>query len=499
MYIMKLIKLNNRSEVSGRFTNQFNTNIIIKPMSEIALLNCSINITTENIVVDTTNNTFTLEVSAAISRNVELTIGTYTWDAFRDELNRALNASLVFNGLSDTDYMSGFQLKPYKKGNKLYIAFDRSDTNGYSLDTISTVTNMTYTAGSTNWQKTAGVDGTWDSWVESNRYFTAGCGMMKIHIVCPAQNMTTPGYADYRFMIGLRSIEGAITITGQRQPADCDYAIYCGLNTASNANVYYIKYIDEDGNSQIIETASSIVNGHKVYIKLTEGKLQLQILNNADTLVHLTEVILDAEFYKEHRYSVVGLKRNTSECTAVLFHSDPYHKQSVGLEAENYYNNSEKDHNGVDDDTMIGAIVPTRVRIRMNNASLALLGFSNNPTFQQTIRGGFIADQHIDESYLPDNIKIELENISITGYDSYTKSERNILACIPKIHYNEATSGNVAYATDYPIWMDINNAQSMTINSLKIAVLNYKNELQKLSPNETDLTILVRDGNKNVH
>ena len=91
---MKLIKLNNASETNGRFTNQFNSNINIAPMSEIALLNCSINITTENIVVDDTNNTFTLEVSASISRTVTLTNGTCAWDAFRDELNRALNASL---------------------------------------------------------------------------------------------------------------------------------------------------------------------------------------------------------------------------------------------------------------------------------------------------------------------------------------------------------------------------------------------------------------------
>ena len=116
-----LVKLNNSTETSGRFSNRFNVPITIQPNSQIALLNASINVTTENIVITNSNNTFVLEVSANVPRNVVLTNGTYDWYGFRNELQRALNASLIYQGLSDSNYMSGFQLKCYKKENNFLL------------------------------------------------------------------------------------------------------------------------------------------------------------------------------------------------------------------------------------------------------------------------------------------------------------------------------------------------------------------------------------------
>lgn len=491
-----LVKLNNSTETSGRFSNRFNVPITIQPNSQIALLNASINVTTENIVITNSNNTFVLEVSANVPRNVVLTNGTYDWYGFRNELQRALNASLIYQGLSDSNYMSGFQLKCYKKENKLFIAFDRVNTNGYSLDTLSTISNVTYDDATTNWKKDAGTQDTWDGYVESNRYFTGGCGVLTMKTVCPTANMGTPEYANYRFLCGLRSIEGALVQAGERQPVDCDYAIYCGLNTGSTANVFYVRYPDDDGNPIIVETTNSVVTLYQASIILTEGKLQLEIKNQANTVIHLTEIKLDADFYMQHMYAVVGLTRTSSQLRNALFHSDPYHKQSVSAsDPEHYYNDSIKPYNGVDNNTQLGAITATQVKIMMNTGVLSLLGFQANPPVQKTIRGGFHADNHIREVYLPNNLKIELDNIDLQTYDSYTNDKRNILATIPKIQYTESDTGSIAYSTDYPVWMDMRNIRPFTLNTIAVSIMNYENQYQQLVDHECDLTLLIRDNN----
>lgn len=484
---MKLIKINNANEISGRFTNTFNDPIILEPNSQIALLNCNLDISTKNIVVNEGNRSFKVNISSTIQRDVTLQVGTYDWVEFRIELQRALNACLEFVGVSAINYMTGFQWKVWKKASKLYIGFDRSSIAGYGMDNLCTISDLVYAVPIWTKGNIAANQDKWTGYTETNRYFIKGCGFIAAFTICPASNMTDPEFANYRLLVGLRSVEGLLINDDERRPEDCDYAIYTSQNQTNTDVVYYIRRKTENGYSNE-PTAISVRNGHEVSIVVTDGNINFQVVNSVSAVVLDENYPVNGEFYDTHHYAVVSLARNDSQARKLSVHTDPFHKITID-EPENYYHDSLIEYNG---SPTLGALPTSQVRLTMSTAVRNLLSFNQDPQPITRTRGTFESDKNIKEIYLPDSIKIELDNINLDSYDSYSKSKRNILACIPKIQYTNDSSGDITYQTDYPLFLDINNTKRIILNNIKVSILNYKDEYQLLSPNTTDITLIIK-------
>lgn len=81
-----LITLQSNSDSDANdFYNHFKETVIVKPNSELALVNCSYNYE-GGITVDGTNNTFQVKLAKDVLRTITLTPGTYTKQSFITEL-----------------------------------------------------------------------------------------------------------------------------------------------------------------------------------------------------------------------------------------------------------------------------------------------------------------------------------------------------------------------------------------------------------------------------
>lgn len=498
---MKIIKLNNGDETSGRFTNNFDESIVLEPNSEIALLNCSINVKTKNIVVTPINKTFKFKLSHAPTEpeyTVTLDEGVFTWDEFRDNLLRAMNKQLLWSLDPVYQYSRGFQWKISKSvDNKVAITFDRCDEDGYQMNTLVRMANISETGGV--YKKDSGLVGRYDAYVQTNKYFINGCGEFLCGIGTP--NSGTPEFLNIGFIIGLINAEKNLDPDEDRDISVFDYAIMVDQNTAGTDLVIYYKRYDPLSDSfPMIETNIRPRNNWTLSLTLTNGNIKFGVNNSAGAQMMDEDFEWTKENYKQHYYCAIAIKYEApnpgieSSLSGVRYHSDPYHTTATRDTPENYNYNGEKSYNGIENELeIIGAIKRTVVDLIFENEGIKqLLGFINNIVSSPTItRYTFKSDKNLEEILLPDNVKIELENVDLEGYDSYTKGHRNILACVPNITY-KPDSTDIIYQTDYPIFLNLRNTQRMILNSLKMSILNYKNDFIKVEENETDLTLLVK-------
>ena len=85
-----LITLQSNSDSdASNFFNYFKETIVIKPNSEIALVNCSYNYE-GSITVNASNNTFQVQLGKDDLRTITLTIGSYTPESFLQELTDSI-------------------------------------------------------------------------------------------------------------------------------------------------------------------------------------------------------------------------------------------------------------------------------------------------------------------------------------------------------------------------------------------------------------------------
>jgi len=62
---------------------------------------------------------------------------------------------------------------------------------------------------------------------------------------------------------------------------------------------------------------------------------------------------------------------------------------------------------------------------------------------------------------------IELLNISVDSYDSYTQGRLNYLGMIPS-----ANRYHVVYNANFSVWLGMNSEKELTIRNIKCCILN---------------------------
>ena len=379
--------------------------------------------------------------------------------------------------------MTGFMWKVGLMDKKLHIMFNRSDTAGTDLTTEATLENLTDAAGTVT--KTGGVEGDYDGYLLSDKYFTGGCGAFGCTIQCPdPPNMADPDYAEYKINVCL------IPWTdGEISPTQGLYGIYIENDVPNNRLVYAVHFFDGENFDDVV-TTYEVTNNDDIYISLSEGKYNFMLARGLDTY-SLHEFTLDPDDAQTNYYCAIALAHNNSVFKSPFYTPDPYFEIQTPTSNGNYHR-AGNPYNMLMAGETVGDRVPTQVRIIMPDALQTILGFQNQPSGQTAISGVFTADQNIKQNFIPQNVKIELNNIYLDSYDSFTRGHRNILASIPKVVHDPDQEEILSYETDNPIFINIMNKQTMILNQVDVSVLDFQNNKISLEADGSDFTVLIK-------
>lgn len=499
-----IVTLNNREETSGKFTNLFRESIELPAYSKICLQSAVMKLRTKKFVIDATNDRFRFGVSVGINdREAVIDHGEYSAKEFADALQRALNSGLKMEtrrgGPQDADKMTGFQWRVFwgNTDQKIHLVFNRTDTDGYGLDFLSDQRNITHNAGV--WTKhTQGVDGDFDGWVISERYFNNGCGWMQVR--------ATSNALDYGLLIGLKSIkqdDNNFTHDDDQDVSRISWGIYSAPSQDGTTLEWYVKYFNDEMGVPVIESSEIAVNvDDMVYIQLSEGRLRyLHRRTGSNVFSEMFSQEWGVEDYDDHHLAVCSLSKEDATCRDLEAHFDPYHHIGKLYETYNDANGWEA-WNDEAQSHLLRALVGTRVSLHFTGYEkiMNLIGF-NVPEWvvDGHVDGEFIADRSLSNIVIPDNLKIEIPNMSLENYDSFTGGARRILSTIPNLSSLEQSNGKYLYQSQYPVWTELRNSRPVLLNSVVVELLDFKNNLVEVEPDECFLSVLINSDVKYGH
>jgi hypothetical protein len=513
---MKLIHLNNSEEISGKFTNMFNDNILIEPYSKIGLLNVKVTLDDSSIVIAANNNKFKVEYSAGANiKDVELKHDNYTQIQFRNEIMRALNASLTYSNVQN--YQIGFQWKTFwtqPKPNYLVIAFNRANQNQLPMNNLIIKENMNITGD--EYVKSGVIadpnNGNYDGFVQSERYFNHGCGQFDATVKCPARDMTDVNYTEYGLIVGLIHDNED---KQERNISDFAYAIFTGHHPTQNKIVYFYRYYDYVVADWIDQpTTQELTNNDMLILRLSDGKLHFIIAKNVGE-TELFNIEYDRwklidnddndDNYRRKYNCCVSLSRNGSRVDDIYYHYDPFLVHNKLTNTFYYYENEEMpwevensiNYQGIE---QLQARPRTKITLLLNDIQGNILeigkimGFKEQPPGITGSRGRFNATNDFIQFYLPNLLKIETTNINLNSFDHRSKGRRNILMTIANLVYDNDENydhDEVTWFTDNPLMIDMDNANQLLLNNIGIQLLDENNQLVKVLKNQFDITLVI--------
>ena len=141
---------------------------------------------------------------------------------------------------------------------------------------------------------------------------------------------------------------------------------------------------------------------------------------------------------------------------------------------------------------------PTNHYLEFEGSSLAaFLGFENNripadPTqFERTNDFFAIGKDRFSANNLSDAFLVELLNIQLKSYDGLTGQRKSYISVIPE----SDADGVILYDANYPIFIDIENTQPLSLRNFKARILN--NDGSAISQaGLTSIVLLIKDGEK---
>jgi hypothetical protein len=206
---------------------------------------------------------------------------------------------------------------------------------------------------------------------------------------------------------------------------------------------------------------------------ITEGRIEGQVWVNGVGVITLED--FGAYTYPDDLYPVVIFLDNDFQMKTYRFTPSPFHNL---------------------DDTYVPHIpllghtnepkqppsVPTKFNLIFEGDSLpTFLGYNNIavPMPVGATRSGFTFRAIAENIYRPNNksdaLIVEFLNLTLMSYDGLVKDRKSYLNVITE----DDSNGQILYDAPYPLYIDIDNANPLTLRNFKLRVLN--NDLSQLN------------------
>lgn len=472
--MVKLIRLTSNDR-DGIFDNTFKQELLIKPNSKIALKSLSVQVENK-IIIDSSNDEITFQLGEGNThkgpRAVRLTHDEYsekTAPLLFNDMNIKFNAALDTSTLA-TNRDIGVEVKvDVDATTKTTIDFNVVKLDEYFNDivldkgptpVISTLTspNKQFNAPPTT------TPGLGECFLYNNINICKGGGIFRAKIQVLGSGVerhgiigfmdTNPDELPQGVALDINKIVFGVVIngdsTGQAIPQQVYQIIKNGIVSAPDVNVNC--------------KATDIVE-----IGISKGRLEARVYDVA------AQSILNTDIYNfNNLFPVIVFDREGDSIAIrnIKYTPNPYNKNQSNFTPEI-----------VD----VGATPPRQGTIQASNhflefegESLAhFLGFDNlripRSGFTFITRFIVVSDDLFKPNNLSDAFIIEMLNIGLDSYDGQTQSRASYLSVIPK----EDNNNIIIYDTTYPVYIDINNFQPLSLRNIKCRVLN--NDLSALS------------------
>lgn len=501
--MVKIIRLTTQSE-DGSFETRFNSPVNVKANAKLALQNLIMAVQKNEIVVDSTNDGMTFQVSGGNIRNAIITRGTYDKtsageDGLLKNIMEGLNAALVYQSGKEL----GAQWKvsvntrinienAFSKGGNYGPTFNTNIPTlaGNPVITISTPNNANYIV-SQDVSQAATTNNSCFTFLDTPICKGVGSWRAKIHTLNDEATDQSSG-----FIIGLSTKEpSTFAPKGVVSATSFDTNdIYWGIKVNKLASNYSI--INEGVSVATIQGVGYVgagnANNDILDINMNEGKLKATIWYNGGSVL-LSEKTSnnngsEVDFSRKDLYPFIIFRAANANAKAhqVRFYQDPF-EPNPSVEASD-------DHLGAPaPPTQRGSKNLTQQFIQFNSIELARqIGYEPNryPSSGTLLLANikWVADLDYDILSINDSYQVIMDNVYLEGYDSLTKGQKNILfICEAKDDI-----GAIRYDANFPVFVDANNREAISLKNIKIRVLRADGS-QVNSHGLSTATILVQD------
>lgn len=487
---MKLIRLTTLDQ-NARFDCNFSNDILLKPYSQIALQNVSVESQNNQIIVDDTNNEVDFQVSSSGAyggvKTIQLEKGTFDANNYTDlldDLTSKLNKTVISAGKG-----LGLQWRAnINSNNKVEVGYKISQESEF--DTDWTLVNIVRSA--TQYQSTGGPVTTNANYMYLEKPITKGGGRIKFRI----RNINKNGADDQNGFILALSLTDPSTFSGPVDSSNIDY----GIRGIGNGDAYEYILLGTSfaTGTNLNYTGSGNATNDTVSLEISEGKIKFKIYQD-DGAGGYNEILLNEEDYDSDfdLYPVIifrgGATSNPARfslSTSTLRYTDDPYLNSVSRPLEL-------------DGELGSTTPPSQSRVATLNyldfkeESLAnFLGFNFKRIpitgTNRVIEALYTADRNFDATDVSDAFVVELLNINLNSFSFDVNKNRgekkNILAVIPQ----SDTNNQLIYDTQYPLFLDINNSETINLSTIQARIL--KSDLSELSIRGlATMTLLVKD------
>jgi len=495
---MRLIRLFTRDE-NAVFENNFNTDIVIKPYSKIALQSASFEVQPDSIVIDSNNDELEYQISGSDGvKKATLTHDIYTESTISDllqDIANKLNVPLLTTLSSDI----GVEWRAIiNKLNKVLIEYRRGpnvNLDSYILNNVSKTTPPG--SGSINavYFSSDGVaTNQYTNFLYNTNFIARGGGLFSCRIQELSDNggaSDTNGCIFGLTTVNVDSVAGKV-ITNDiikmaivvGKPSDNYGVINNGV--VAVPSVFAPKKETLDANAQ---------NNDNIQIAIEDGKIKARILyyDNTQPSNRGYMTLFEEDYNGEDKLYPFIIYRGAEanmKTAKHLFYQSPF---NTSLHAGGI----------ITDDDPLG-VAPPRVPstpslqfFSFENTTLnVFLGFSQNRyplTGTEKIDTISIdAEKSIRSIEINELYIVEMLNLKLNSYDGLSQERRSILSTIPK----KVDFTVVNYEPNEKIFVDIDNAEPLSLRNINAIIRN--NDLSLIETKGlASLTLVIKDSNEN--
>jgi hypothetical protein len=485
---MRLIRLTTE-DPNAIFDNQFKNDIVITPKSKIALKSLSLEVDTSQLESDSSNDKISFQVSTNEGqKDAQLNHLTYdgtTAPQLFNNMDVKMNAQLTTDSGSANDNI-GIQIRnSINKQTRFQSQFLKARL-GEHLDSVvlDKGPRTVNTSGSTGFKvfKASGgatpISGN-ECYFYDSRDICKGGGVLRI------KTSLITGLSGDRFIVGLTTTNpDTLSNNTPFNLSDVKYGIQAG----HSGDKYYPILNGVVGSASSFTPATNDITEMGISGGQVVGRIWKTANSNYD------DILTPQNYSFEDLYPIIILLGRDTEIQLqnLRYTPNPYHSNTT-------YSGYDLDNEG-----RLGATPPnqgnygkeTQHFLQFEGSSLSsFLGYSNNriPQSGTQLSTNFTATAN--KIFRPNNISdafiVEMLNIGLDSYDGETQDRKSYLSVVPK----SDSSGGVVYDAVYPIFIDINNFQPLSLRNIKCRILN--NDLSPVNMlGLSTLSLLIENGDE---
>ncbi len=517
---MRIIRLTT-TDPEGIFDNTFDSSLIIKPQSQLALKSCVFETQLKQIEIDSSNNKLDFQVITGDTQTFTINNGSFdanTYETLFDDMmvegNKVLTRTKPVNTGMEIFYGKGQDgrfTQQYFHGEYLTGNGGRGTFPPYPQGQAG----LELTAGSIDFvrsgggqegffksnQATAGPIPFGDCFMYGDRYVSRGVSQVSFQVrkmdmtVGVEQGVfgfttTNPNTFTTANPPTINDIEYGVVITNTTAADGTGGAAYekvvSGVRTGTAANVSY--YGNSNNNNDYI------VGG------ISEGKAYIEIRQVIGGANSETEILSEDYSFPEKLYPIWvattsgqrGGTNNDFIFTKLRWTTSPREKRVKPVNVADFV------------ETDLGANPPTAPSRAIQECFMEFEGitlanflgytFARTPSTPGSVirvNGGSFevkADDLFRPTALSDAFIVELLNLQVNSYDGLKESRKPYLAVVPR----SDADGSVIYDTTFPVFVDLDNADSLNLRNIKARLLNSDGS-EVLIEGLSTLVILVKD------